>query len=105
MNWNLTSSVLPLYRQNVSISNRLDHLFIDEWSTQANYAKYFSVCTPSRCTYTLTNEVNLSYTITFLLSLYGSLIIILRFIATSLVNGAFRIKHRRTNINIDAGIF
>jgi hypothetical protein len=54
--------------------------------------------------YTTTDQVNVSYAVTFLISLYGGLISILRFIAPWLVNIASKVKHRSRNINVTFGI-
>ena len=60
--------------------------FIIEWLPIINYSKYFNSCAPLFCTYTTTDQTNLSYTIVFLLSLYGGITIILRFITPFLVD-------------------
>ncbi|CAF1085585.1 unnamed protein product [Adineta steineri] len=102
---NLTSSILSSSPKNVSIENRLSKLFVDEWSTMVNYSKYVEDCAPLFCTYAITDQTNLSYTITLLLSLYGGLVIMLRFIAASVVSIAAKTKFRLPNINIDSGKF
>ncbi len=72
---------------------------MDEWSTQMNYVKYFHQCAPSRCTYTTTDKINLSYAVTLFISLYGGLIIIFRLISSFLVNILFKCHLRNTNVN------
>ncbi|CAF3640575.1 unnamed protein product [Adineta steineri] len=104
-NTNLTSSILSSSPKNVSVKNRLSKLFVDEWSTKINYSKYVEDCAPLFCTYAITDQTNFSYTITLLLSLYGGLVIMLRFIAASVVNIAAKTTFRLTNINTDFGKF
>ncbi|CAF0893804.1 unnamed protein product [Adineta steineri] len=102
-NMNLTSSIVSSSPKNVSVQNRLSYLFVDEWSTKINYSKYVEDCAPLFCTYAITDQINFSYTITLLLSLYGGLAIMLRFIAASVVNIAAKTKFRLTNINANFG--
>ncbi|CAF1367976.1 unnamed protein product [Adineta steineri] len=104
-NMNLTSSILSSSPKNVSVENRLSYLFVDEWSTKINYSKYVEDCAPLFCTYAITDQINFSYTITLLLSLYGGLVIMLRFIAASVVNIAAKTKFRLPNINADFAYF
>jgi hypothetical protein len=105
MNLNLTNSVLPSRQQNLCVYDRLTNLFVDEWSTNISYSKYVAGCAVSFCTYTITDETNFSYTITLLISLYGGLTIVLRFIATFLVNISLKMKRRSINTHIKFGAF
>ncbi|CAF1500936.1 unnamed protein product [Adineta steineri] len=97
------SSLLPSDRTNISVNDRLSNLFVNEWLTKINYSTYFTKCAPSVCTYTKTDWTSFSYTIGLLISLYGSLIIVLRFISTTIVNIASKIEFRLTNIPINFG--
>jgi hypothetical protein len=99
MHLNWSNYVLPLQEQNVSVNDHLLNLFIDEWSTQMSYSKYFDECRPSICTYTARDKINLSYTITLFISLYGGLTIILRLVASFLVNYLWKCHLRNTNVN------
>ena len=105
MNVNWADLILSSKQQNVSLYNHLLNLFIDQWSIEVNYSKYFSECAPSSCTYTTTNYNSIYYAITLLLSLYGGLIVILRLIAPLLVNVLLKLKCRQININSDFGMF
>jgi len=98
----MTNSVLPFHQQNLCLYDRLANLFVDEWSTNINYSKYVANCAPSFCTYTTKDQINFSYTITLLISLYGSLTLILRFIATFLVDISSKIKRRLINTQLDS---
>ena len=90
-NINLNASVLLSKPLNLSVENLLLNLFIDQELPQMNYAKYFDKCSPSYCTYTTIDETNISYALTLSISLYGSLIIVLRFIASLLIHLYFKI--------------
>ena len=102
MNINLIDYVLPSNKQNLSIYDHLDDLFIDQWSTEMNYSKYLDNCNPPLCTYTTTDQINLSYAIALFVSFYGGLIIILRLIAPFLVNILLKLKYHSNNTNHDS---
>ncbi|CAF1116554.1 unnamed protein product [Adineta ricciae] len=84
--FNFTNSHLSPNHQSSSFYERLSDLFIRNWSSTINYSKYFNNCAPLLCTFTATNQASLSYTIIFLLSLYGGLAIIFRLIAPILIH-------------------
>jgi hypothetical protein len=105
MNLSMTNSVLPFRQENLCLNDRLANLFVDEWSTNINYSKYVANCAPSFCTYTIKEQTNFSYTITLLIGLEGSLILILRFIATFLVDISSKVKRRLINTQINSGTF
>ncbi|CAF3993155.1 unnamed protein product, partial [Adineta steineri] len=99
------SSLLRSNGTNISVNDRLSNLFVNEWLTKVNYSTYFTECAASVCTYTKTDWTSISYTIGLLISLYGSLIIVLRFISTTVVNIASKIEFRLTNIPINFAYF
>ena len=100
-NGNWIDHLLPYSGKNVSISSHLLNLFTNEWLTNVNYSSYVAECAPLFCTYSIREQTNLSYTITLLLSLYGSLTIILRFSARSIVKMASGLANR----NFSFGLF
>ncbi|CAF4220004.1 unnamed protein product, partial [Adineta steineri] len=79
---------------------KISELFIDQDLAQVNYSKYFTQCSPSYCTYTTTNETNVSYALTLFISLYGSLIGVLRFLAPLLIKFYFKFRKIVTNRDI-----
>ncbi|CAF4132192.1 unnamed protein product, partial [Adineta steineri] len=93
-NFNFTDSQLLSNRQNNSLYERLTNLFIEDWTPTINYSKYFTNCAPLLCTYTTTDQNSLSYTIIFLLSLFGGLTIMFRLIAPAVIHSLliFEIK-------------
>ena len=97
MNLNLSDYVLLSNKTNRTLHNHLSNLFIDEWKTTLNYSAYLKNCNPSTCTYTVTNTINYSYTITLFISLYGGLILILRSISSFLINILSKLRCRSTN--------
>ena len=103
INW--TKSILSSSGQYSSVNNHLHNLFIEEWSTEINYSKYFTECAPSFCKYNATAQIHGSYAITLFISLYGGLISIFRLIAPFLINIWFKLKYRSRNTNVDHGIY
>ncbi|CAF1032157.1 unnamed protein product [Adineta steineri] len=95
VNW--TDFLLTSKQQNLSVNDYFNNLFIEEWSTNINYSKYFNECHPSVCTYTATDRAGISYAITLFISLYGGLVIILRLIASFLINVSLKFNHRSRN--------
>ncbi|CAF4078323.1 unnamed protein product [Adineta steineri] len=86
LNISLMDSILVPPKQNKSVYDHLSDLFIDEWSININYSKYYDECAPTSCTYTIIDQINFSDAFTLLISIYGGLIIIFRLIAPFLVN-------------------
>ncbi|UJR18391.1 hypothetical protein I4U23_005295 [Adineta vaga] len=43
-------------------------LFIEEWLTEVNYSRYFNECSPLSCSYTITDQRNISYALTMFIS-------------------------------------
>ncbi|CAF1215744.1 unnamed protein product [Adineta ricciae] len=93
MNINWNNSLLISDKEKKSISHYLNDLFVEEWLTKKNYTEYFHKCSPSLCSYTISNRTNFSYSITLLISLYGGLILILRLFTPFLVKIFFKFKH------------
>jgi hypothetical protein len=85
------------------VSDHLYNLFVEEWSTEINYFKYFDECAPSFCTYTAIDQTNFYDASALFISLFGGLVIIFRLIAPFLVNVGFKLKYRSRNTNIDYG--
>ena len=100
MNINWNNSVLSSKHENISVNTYFNTLFIKNWSIDPNYLTYFHHCSPSICTYKTYNLINLSYTITLFISLYGGLIIILRFVASHFIDILIKLNDKSNgNIN------
>ncbi|CAF1531152.1 unnamed protein product [Adineta ricciae] len=92
LNISWPDSILPTKKENISINNYFKALFVTNWSLNADYPTYFHQCSPSTCTYTVKDQMNLSYAITLLISLYGGVIIILRFVASCTIDLFIKLK-------------
>ncbi|CAF5107027.1 unnamed protein product, partial [Rotaria sp. Silwood1] len=62
-----------------TIDTLFTNLFIEKWSTISSFTEYYKKCSPILCTYTFIQRKSALYIITKLLSLYGGLVIVLRF--------------------------
>jgi hypothetical protein len=67
------------FAPNTSIEILINKLFIEKWSMEPSFSKYYTRCAPILCTYTLSKRKNPLYVITKLLGLYGGLTAALRF--------------------------
>ncbi|CAF4048764.1 unnamed protein product [Adineta steineri] len=103
VNW--TNSVLTSKQKNATVIDYLNDLFIEEWSIEMNYSKYFDECAVSYCTYTTTDRNDFTYAITLSISLYGGLIVIFRLIAPFLISIAMKLRDRPRNANVNLGSF
>ena len=97
MNLNLNDYVLLSNKTNRSVYDHLSDLFVDEWTTIVNYTLYVQKCNPSKCTYTLRVNINYSYAIALIISLYGGLILILRSISIVLISVLLKLRCSLTN--------
>ncbi|CAF1509726.1 unnamed protein product [Adineta ricciae] len=89
-NW--TNDILS--EKMIPLNNLLSNLFISNWSIEINDLTYFNKCSPLHCTYTKTYQMNSSYTTTLFISIYGGLIIVLRFITMFLIKIILEFRNR-----------
>ncbi|CAF0896457.1 unnamed protein product [Adineta steineri] len=96
------SSITSRFSVNTSITELVHNLFIEEWTTtMMNYSFYFKQCSPLLCSYTFTENFNVFYTITFLLSLQGGLTIIFKWVCPTIIQIIDKLyKYRKTRRNV-----
>jgi hypothetical protein len=63
----------------------VNELFVENWLTRIHYSSYFDQCSPSLCSYTYIEQVNLFYTVTLLLGLYGGLSFVLKWFCPRII--------------------
>ena len=68
------------FAMNTSINDLVKEMFIESWSNNVSYARFFEECQPRSCSYVLTERYNVLYVITTLLGLYGGIIILFKLI-------------------------
>ena len=82
----LNGSETSRYRENETIETLLNNLFIENWNDIYSYEKYYNQCRPSVCSYTLEQKPSVLYILTKLISVYGGLAILLRFLVPNIIN-------------------
>lgn len=58
---------------NTSVESLVKELFIESWSIEANFSKYYNECSPVLCTHTLEQANNVFYAVTKMFGLYSGL--------------------------------
>ncbi|UJR15994.1 hypothetical protein I4U23_002913 [Adineta vaga] len=101
--FNVTNLTLASNQQNITVYDHLLKLFIQDWSTEISYPKYFNACAPASCSYIIENESNLSYAFAIFISLYGGLIIILRLMSPVLIKILLKMKQCLTGRIVHVG--
>ena len=88
INFGNLSSIDPLdrslpsrYYSNSTVVELVSGAFLEEWSTEVSYSKFFSACAPTVCTYSLSERRDIVEVISIVLGLYGGLTLILRAMA------------------------
>ena len=81
----LNSSELIRFSTDTTLGVIIDELMVDEWKWTIHYDKYYSVCSPTKCTYSITGTNSLIEIVTILIGLIGGLVISLRLIIPLLV--------------------
>lgn len=84
----------------------LDEMMIEEWTNVTNYEAYFSTCRPLTCNYLIFHRLDLLYTITTVISIFGGLCVILRKFCPLLIRFyvRFRVQCQPYRVNPSAGI-
>jgi hypothetical protein len=88
------------FSTNTPIIDLVNKLFIENWTITINYSSYFDQCKPSLCSYTYIEQVNLFYTVTVILSLYGGLTLILQWLSPIIIRlliTIYQCRKKRTN--------
>ncbi|UJR34211.1 hypothetical protein I4U23_021617 [Adineta vaga] len=64
------------FNRNLTFESILQELMVENYSFELSYEKYFNQCLPSTCTYSYIGYRNIIDIITFLIGLYGGLMIL-----------------------------
>lgn len=89
------SSNTSRFPMNTTVKDLFKDLFVEDWSTMINYSSYFEHCSPSLCSYTYVQQLNSIYTLTFLLSIYGGMTIVLKWVCPRIVRLLTKIDGHR----------
>ncbi|CAF1503361.1 unnamed protein product [Adineta ricciae] len=79
---------------NMTMESIVNQSFIEEYTSNRSYEKYFAECAISSCRYSYIDKANIDDGITLLISLYGGLMIISQCMATIVVR-LCRVRERR----------
>ena len=90
LNDSLSSRFLP----NMTVEELIPSMFLETWSSNLSYAAFFTQCHPLSCSYSVSQQKNTLQIITILLSIYGGLTMILRYIAPVLNNISIKIMNK-----------
>ncbi|UJR17971.1 hypothetical protein I4U23_004870 [Adineta vaga] len=85
MNFSSSLSKSSRYDMNTTIESIVNQLMIEEYLRYISYVKYFEQCAPSSCDYSYMGKDDFIEGFTFLIGLYGGLLIICRAIAVIIV--------------------
>jgi hypothetical protein len=97
MHLNWTQHALTTNETRLSINDQLTDLFIREWETKINYESYFNKCNPTFCTHTSADQADFSHAVILFISLYGGLVILLRWITPLLIQVVLNCKYHSAN--------
>ena len=79
-----------------TVMELLGDLFTDTWLPTVDYSAYFDKCSPSSCFYTYIQQLNSLDTLILLLSLFGGLTLILKWISPKIIRVCYKIYLYRT---------
>jgi hypothetical protein len=90
------SSLLSLppasrFEVNDTIETIVYQLFIDSWTNETSYERYYNACAPTHCNYSFGTRLNIIYALTTFLSIFNGLSIGLRFAVPLLVKLAYNL--------------
>ena len=88
---NQIESRFAMHTLNIDI---VDEMFIESWSSNFSYEKFFEECKPKSCKYTVTKRYNLIYVITTLLGLLGGINILRRLFIPPIIAQIYRCTNR-----------
>ena len=61
------------FKVNDTVETIVNRLFIDTWSNETSYQRYYNACAPSHCTYSYRRRLDISYVVTTFLSVFNGL--------------------------------
>ncbi|CAF5036020.1 unnamed protein product [Rotaria sp. Silwood1] len=86
---------------NITIEILANNLFVEEWIINKSYEKYFNYCQPVFCHYIDNEKYSFVHILAAVISLYGGLRMILRFIIPNIIKFIRKKKRKQHSINAD----
>ena len=78
---------------NDTIETLVYRLFIDSWSNETSYERYYDACAPIYCYYVYRRRIDVVYALTTFLSVFNGLSIGLHFGVRLLMKVVYKFKH------------
>ncbi|CAF4095758.1 unnamed protein product [Rotaria sp. Silwood1] len=88
------SSADSNFKINDTIETIASQLFIDFWSSEISYERYYNACEPTHCTYLYAGRFDVLYALTVFLSVINGLSVGLRSIVPTMVQLAYKLRNR-----------
>ncbi|UJR22378.1 hypothetical protein I4U23_025440 [Adineta vaga] len=85
---------------NLLIDNLVQEMFIEFWSLNVSYEKFFQQCQPMFCSYKLIDRYNVLYVVTTIVGLYGGLTVLLKLVVPFIVRRLYDLFRQNRRINI-----
>ncbi len=82
------------FASNVSGNTLLEQMFIESWSSNVSYEKFFQQCQPTLCSYILIEKYNILFVVTTVTGLYGGLTILLKLAVPFVMNQLYKVGRR-----------
>ncbi|CAF4654169.1 unnamed protein product [Rotaria sp. Silwood2] len=88
------SSANSNFKINDTIKPIASQLFIDFWSSEISYERYYNACEPTHCTYLYARRFDVLYALTVFLSVINGLSVGLRSIVPTMVQLVYKLRNR-----------
>ena len=95
----LLNQTMKRFSMNVTVNELINDAFVEEWKISINYTSHLYSCSPPACLLTFAQGSSIWYTIVFVVSLYGGLNVVLKWICPHIVRLIYKIcQHRKRRI-------
>lgn len=88
------SSLNTHFKVNDTIETIVHRLFIDSWSNETSYQRYYYACAPTQCTYSYGRRFDVVYILTVFLSIFNAFSIGLYFVTPHTVNLGYMLRNK-----------
>ena len=93
----LALSSLSNFEADTLLGTIIDQLFVDQWKWTINHTKYYNVCKPNYCRYTVLRRNDAIGLVTVMFGLLGGLVEVERFIIPKVVNMVMKCSRKKQN--------
>ena len=82
------------FKVNDTIETIVHRLFIDSWSNETSYQRYYDACAPTQCTYSYGKRFDVVYILTVFLSIFNAFSMGLYFVTPHMVNLGYVLRDK-----------